>query len=172
MSAELIKDIESAVFRVPAEYCTDNETVRAYLAGRIDERKDIVKTIKAFKQPGKDYYKGDAYCVKCKEKREFEGVVKTSDSGRRMAVGKCNECGTKLNRILGKAITSGFTSENVEAAIEAAIRHTAEAIAVEIEKDCIAFCLNTTTDKDKDICYTCRHAEILARNITRRLITK
>ena len=24
-------------------------------------------------------YKGDAYCVKCKEKRDFEGTVKISD---------------------------------------------------------------------------------------------
>ena len=48
-------------------------------------------------------YKGDAYCVKCKEKRNFEGTVKVSDSGRRMAQGICSVCGTKLNRILGKA---------------------------------------------------------------------
>jgi Zn finger protein HypA/HybF involved in hydrogenase expression len=48
-------------------------------------------------------YKGDAYCVKCKEKREFEGTVKVSESGRRMAQGICPVCGTKVNRILGKA---------------------------------------------------------------------
>ena len=48
-------------------------------------------------------YKGDAYCVKCKEKRAFEGHVKVSDSGRRMAQGICPVCGTKVNRILGKA---------------------------------------------------------------------
>ena len=47
-------------------------------------------------------YKGDAYCVKCKEKRDFEGTVKISDSGRRMAQGICPVCGTKVNRILGK----------------------------------------------------------------------
>ncbi|WP_137122401.1 DUF5679 domain-containing protein [Segeticoccus rhizosphaerae] len=47
-------------------------------------------------------YKGDFYCVKCKEKREAEGnVVETN--GRRMAKGKCPVCGTNLNRILGKA---------------------------------------------------------------------
>jgi len=102
MSKELIKEIESMVFRVPAEYCTNMETVRVYLAGRVDERQEIIKEIKAFKQQGPDYYKGDAYCVKCKEKREFEGKIRTSDSGRRMALGKCGECGTKLNRILGK----------------------------------------------------------------------
>ncbi|CAB4670907.1 unannotated protein [freshwater metagenome] len=44
-----------------------------------------------------------AYCVKCKEKRAFTGEVKVSDSGRRMAQGICSVCGTKLNRILGKA---------------------------------------------------------------------
>src|SRR3954469_9309631 len=48
-------------------------------------------------------YSGEAYCVKCKEKREFTGEVKVSDSGRRMAQGICGVCGTKLNRILGKA---------------------------------------------------------------------
>lgn len=48
-------------------------------------------------------YSGEAYCVKCKEKREFTGEVKVSESGRRMAQGVCGVCGTKLNRILGKA---------------------------------------------------------------------
>ena len=48
-------------------------------------------------------WSGDAYCIKCKEKREMKnGVVRVSDSGRRMAVGVCPVCGTKLNRILGK----------------------------------------------------------------------
>ena len=53
-------------------------------------------------------YKGDAYCVKCKEKRDFEGTVKVSDSGRRMAQGICPVCGTKVNRILGKAQLLNF----------------------------------------------------------------
>jgi hypothetical protein len=48
-------------------------------------------------------YTGDAYCVKCKEKRDFTGEIKVSESGRRMAQGTCPVCGTKLNRILGKA---------------------------------------------------------------------
>src|SRR5690625_3622370 len=47
-------------------------------------------------------YKGEFYCVKCKEKREAEGDVVVSN-GRRMAEGICPVCGTKLNRILGKA---------------------------------------------------------------------
>ena len=50
-----------------------------------------------------EIYKGEAYCVKCKAKREFEGTVKVSESGRRMAQGICPTCGTKVNRILGKA---------------------------------------------------------------------
>jgi hypothetical protein len=45
----------------------------------------------------------NGYCVKCKEKRDFEGEVVVSDSGRRMAKGQCPVCGTKMNRILGKA---------------------------------------------------------------------
>lgn len=48
-------------------------------------------------------YKGDFYCVKCKEKREAEGDVVVGSNGRRMAKGKCPVCGTNLNRILGKA---------------------------------------------------------------------
>ncbi|HWG93154.1 MAG TPA: DUF5679 domain-containing protein [Mycobacteriales bacterium] len=48
-----------------------------------------------------DTYNG--YCVKCKEKRDFEGEIKVSESGRRMAQGTCPVCSTKMNRILGKA---------------------------------------------------------------------
>lgn len=47
-------------------------------------------------------YKGEAYCVKCKEKREFEGEIQEND-GRRMAKGTCPVCGTKLTRFLPKA---------------------------------------------------------------------
>jgi hypothetical protein len=48
-------------------------------------------------------YSGEAYCVKCKEKRQFEGEVVVNDKGTKMAKGKCHVCGTTLNRILGKA---------------------------------------------------------------------
>ena len=48
-------------------------------------------------------YKGEFYCVKCKEKREAEGKVVVSENGRRMAKGVCPVCGINLNRILGKA---------------------------------------------------------------------
>ena len=43
-----------------------------------------------------DTYEG--YCVKCKEKREYTGEVRVSDSGRRMARGTCPVCGTTINR--------------------------------------------------------------------------
>ena len=48
-------------------------------------------------------YKGEAWCVKCKDKKEFTGKIKVTDSGRRMAYGKCPKCKTKVNRILGKS---------------------------------------------------------------------
>jgi hypothetical protein len=51
--------------------------------------------------PVADTYNG--YCVKCTEMRDFDGEVMVSDSGRRMAQGLCPVCGTKMNRILGKA---------------------------------------------------------------------
>jgi uncharacterized protein DUF5679 len=48
-------------------------------------------------------WSGEFYCVKCKAKREASGEVHVSDKGTRMAKGICPVCGTKLNRILGKA---------------------------------------------------------------------
>ena len=48
-------------------------------------------------------YAGEFYCGKCKEKREATGEVVVSESGRKMAKAVCPVCGTKLNRILGKA---------------------------------------------------------------------
>jgi hypothetical protein len=45
----------------------------------------------------------NGYCVKCKEKRDFEGTVEVSKTGMKMAKGKCPVCGTTVNRILGKA---------------------------------------------------------------------
>jgi hypothetical protein len=48
-------------------------------------------------------YSGEAYCVKCKAKREFTGDVVVNAKGTKMAKGICPVCGTTLNRILGKA---------------------------------------------------------------------
>ena len=52
--------------------------------------------------PMAESYTGEAYCVKCKEKREFTGNVEETN-GRRFAKGICPVCGTKVTRILGKA---------------------------------------------------------------------
>jgi hypothetical protein len=48
-------------------------------------------------------WSGEFYCVKCKAKREASGEVQVNDKGTRMAKATCPVCGTKLNRILGKA---------------------------------------------------------------------
>ena len=45
----------------------------------------------------------EGYCVKCREKREFEGQEVELANGRRAAQGTCPVCGTKVMRILGKA---------------------------------------------------------------------
>ena len=45
----------------------------------------------------------NGYCVKCREKRDFEGEVKETANKRLMAQGPCPVCGTKVTRILGKA---------------------------------------------------------------------
>ena len=45
----------------------------------------------------------NGYCVKCKEKRDFEGAETVSKTGMKMAKGTCPVCGTTVNRILGKA---------------------------------------------------------------------
>ena len=41
------------------------------------------------------------YCVKCKDKREFDGNEVTLANGRQAAQGICPVCGTKMNRMLG-----------------------------------------------------------------------
>jgi hypothetical protein len=45
----------------------------------------------------------EAYCVKCRAKREFEGTEVTLKNGRKAAQGTCPVCGTKVMRILGKS---------------------------------------------------------------------
>ena len=47
--------------------------------------------------------KYEAYCVKCREKREFEGEIVELKNGRKAAQGICPVCGTKVMRILGKS---------------------------------------------------------------------
>ena len=48
-------------------------------------------------------WSGEFYCVKCKEKRTATGEIRVNEKGTRMAQAICPVCGTKLNRILGKA---------------------------------------------------------------------
>jgi len=50
----------------------------------------------------------EAYCVKCKAKREMDDVKTVDMKGkgglkRKAAKGKCPKCGTTMFRILGKA---------------------------------------------------------------------
>ena len=42
-----------------------------------------------------------AYCMKCREKREFTGSLVTLKNGRPALQGSCRVCGTKLTKILG-----------------------------------------------------------------------
>jgi len=45
----------------------------------------------------------EGYCVKCREKRHFDGTAVELANGRRAAQGTCPTCGTKMNRMLGKS---------------------------------------------------------------------
>jgi hypothetical protein len=44
----------------------------------------------------------EGYCVKCREKREFDGAIVELANGRNAAQGTCPTCGTKMNRMMGK----------------------------------------------------------------------
>lgn len=45
----------------------------------------------------------EAYCVKCREKREVKNEEEvTNAKGLRMLKGKCSICGTNVSKILGK----------------------------------------------------------------------
>ena len=46
----------------------------------------------------------EAYCVKCKAKKEISNPQEvTMKNGRKAMQGKCPTCGTKMFRIMGKA---------------------------------------------------------------------
>jgi hypothetical protein len=45
----------------------------------------------------------EGFCLKCQEKRHYDGEIRISESGRRMARGTCPVCGSTISRILGKA---------------------------------------------------------------------
>ena len=69
------------------------ETRRAGSPGGRDEEATVADQAQTY----------NGYCVKCKEKRDFEGHIEVSKTGMNMAKGKCPVCGTTVNRILGKA---------------------------------------------------------------------
>ncbi len=48
-----------------------------------------------------DKYNG--YCVKCREKRDFDGEKVTLPNGSKAAQGSCPVCGTKMTRMLPKS---------------------------------------------------------------------
>jgi hypothetical protein len=52
---------------------------------------------------GREVAEYEAYCVKCRQKRTFEGNEVTLKNGRKAAQGLCPVCGTKVMRILGKS---------------------------------------------------------------------
>jgi hypothetical protein len=64
---------------------------------------DTCRSFETEEDPVADQYTGNAYCVKCKEKRDFTGEISLTKTGRPMAKGKCPVCGTTMNRILSKA---------------------------------------------------------------------
>ncbi|MEM0201537.1 MAG: DUF5679 domain-containing protein [Candidatus Micrarchaeaceae archaeon] len=45
----------------------------------------------------------EAYCVKCKEKKEMKGAKEvTMKNGKKAMTGTCSSCGTKMFKIGGK----------------------------------------------------------------------
>jgi RNase P subunit RPR2 len=45
----------------------------------------------------------EAYCVKCKQKREMKNATEvTMKNGRKATTGTCSVCGTKMFKINGK----------------------------------------------------------------------
>lgn len=48
--------------------------------------------------------KMEAYCVKCKSKKEMKDAAETTmKNGRKAMKGKCPTCGTGMFRIMGKS---------------------------------------------------------------------
>ena len=60
--------------------------------------------LSAFNEDGtsRQHFRGEGYCVSCREVKVFEGYVAVADSGRQMAMGNCPSCGTRMNKILGE----------------------------------------------------------------------
>ncbi len=59
--------------------------------------------LSAFNEDGsaRQVFRGEGYCVSCREPKVFEGYIAVSESGRQMAMGICPSCGTRINKVLG-----------------------------------------------------------------------
>ena len=99
LSAYFIPKIE----RLPVSAVSEaTSTESQYIPSQAGDRDaSQLTTAESGEANGEDWH-GEAYCVKCKEKRFIDGSIRISDSGRKMAYGICPVCGTKMNRILGK----------------------------------------------------------------------
>jgi hypothetical protein len=65
-------------------------------------RATFLETVRDRRRGGSNVAEYEGYCVKCREKRKFDGEVKEMANGRKAAQGTCPVCGTKMNRMLGK----------------------------------------------------------------------
>lgn len=91
---EMAKPAASKMTVIEGEFMATDEADET----ETDEDADIAAAAEA--DSGETY---NGFCVKCHEKRDFHGEVRESANGTRMAQGPCPVCGTKMNRILGKA---------------------------------------------------------------------
>ena len=99
LSSYFIPKIERLPVSAESEPTTAESQYIPSQAG--DRDASQLTTAESGESNGEDW-QGEAYCVKCKEKRIINGSIRISDSGRKMAYGICPVCGTKMNRILGK----------------------------------------------------------------------
>jgi hypothetical protein len=65
-------------------------------------RTTVTETSRVRREEDRTVAEYEGYCVKCREKRKFDGTVKEMANGRKAAQGTCPVCGTKMNRMLGK----------------------------------------------------------------------
>lgn len=93
-------DIREIWKKVNPPKCTCLKTCEVHNPMVEVERREMAIETARYSSP----WSGSAYCVNCEENVEFTGSLKTTESGRRMAQGKCPRCETLVNRILGKAV--------------------------------------------------------------------
>ena len=100
---ELSKHFIPKIERLPVSTQTEPTSAESqYIPDQSNDRDAGQVSIAESNESISEPWNGEAYCVRCKDKRVIEGLIKVSDSGRRMAYGNCPVCGTKMNRILNK----------------------------------------------------------------------